>query len=138
MWSLKPTVRSTVGLKLQFSKGDVLLIEFGKISSCFNAGILQSSHKVDDIRSMYATRTHATRKEVVGASSEECHLLDIAHRKGVVGILEKHHALGSSLTGDGSMSLEIRSIRRLIASKMRSLDDVFQHSANALIHILNL
>ena len=87
---------------------------------------------------MNTTRADTSRQELVGADTIECHLLDVlAERKHTV-VLKQHDALVGSTARDGSVCLQVRSIRGSIVIERRSLDNVFQQPAYTRIHILQV
>ena len=88
---------------------------------------------------MYATRTSTTRKEVVRVLTEEGDGFDgtVLPRQGAV-VLQHHDTLGSTLTGDGSMSLEIRSVGSGILVETWGLHDIFEHTTYITINISNV
>ena len=85
---------------------------------------------------MNTTGTCTTGKEVVRVLTKEGDGLDgtVLPRQGTI-VLQHHDTLGSTLTGDGSMCLEIRSIRCRILVETRGLHDIFEHTTHITIHI---
>ena len=74
--SLIPLGWMALGLELHFGKLDVFAVDIREDGRRFDACVLETLEHVDHVRGMYATRTGATREEVVGVLSEEGDGLD--------------------------------------------------------------
>ena len=132
--SLEPLGGMALVLELHAGIVDILAVDVGQRLRRLDAGILQTLHHIDHVRSMYTARAYAARQEVIAVLAEECHLLEVLPGQGTV-VLQQHDALASRLTGDGGVRFQVGLVGGGVLMETRCLDDVFQHTAHIAVYI---
>ena len=133
----EPHHRILIGLQLSLGIFHVVLIDFCKLRSGSHTDVLQTCNHVYRITYINSTTTKAARHKVVRVDSEEGYCLQVANRQSTI-VLQEHHTLCTTLTGNGSMSLEVGLATILITFESRSLHDVFKHTTHIAVNILNI
>ena len=100
---------------------DILLVGGLQFVADSVATILQTIEQRDDIGVVHITRTCATSDEVVRGAAIEGHILHALLEGQSLSILHEHHTLGSTLTGDGSMTHEVGLVGILITLESGTL-----------------
>ena len=75
-------------------------------------------------------------QEVVGVHSEESHFLHILQWQHAL-VLQQHYTLGSRLSRDCRMGLEVGSVRRLCTVHLWRTHTEFQNTAHTDVHVLH-
>ena len=133
----EPHHRILVCLQLSLGILHIILIDFRKLRSSCHTDVLQTGNHIHRIAYINGSTTETTRHEVVRVDTEECHGLQALDRKSGI-ILQEHHTLGRTLTGDSCMSLQVWLTTIFISLESRSLHDIFEHTANIAVHILDI
>ena len=84
---------------------------------------------------VHITRTRATGDKVVRGAAIEGHVLHILLQRQSLVVLHQHHTLGSTLTGHGSMRLEIGLVGVLIPLETRAALHEVQGALDAKVEV---
>ena len=132
--SLEPFGGMALVLELHAGIVDILAVDVGQRLRRLDAGILQTLHHIDHVRSMYTARAYAAGQEVVAVLAEECHIPDVLPGQGTV-VLQQHDALASRLTGDGGVRFQVGLVGGWIFVEAWCLHNILQHTAHVAVDV---
>ena len=115
--------------------GDILLVSSLQLIGNNVAAILQTVEKRHHISVVHITGTRTACDEVIGCAAIECHVLHVLLEGQSLFILHQHHTLGSTLTGNGSVSLQVGLVGVFITLETRTPLHEVQHALNVTVEV---